>query len=198
MARSLAGPAFFFPLLFSGLVLLSAACIPMKQARVAAVALTLQDVAAAAAKQSDTTIVREGTPAYLMLVDGLIEAYPDNRELLLAGCKAYASYASMFVADVRPKQGEALYRKARLYGFRALSYRADFGKAAAGNLDEFRSFLRQYRMCGLSFGQPVPGPDGSAVIWATLTPWEICRSLKPPWTGSSNWMKPTTTVAPIC
>ncbi len=160
MARSLAGPAFFFPLLFSGLVLLSAACIPMKQARVAAVALTLQDVAAAAAKQSDTTIVREGTPAYLMLVDGLIEAYPDNRELLLAGCKAYASYASMFVADVRPKQGEALYRKARLYGFRALSYRADFGKAAAGNLDEFRSFLRQYKK------EDVPALFWTASAWA--------------------------------
>ena len=86
-AISVSGFLILIPVLLFG----ATGCIPVKQARVAAVALTLQDVAQAAGKQSDAAIVKEGTPAYLMLVDGLIEAYPDNRELLLAGCKAYAS-----------------------------------------------------------------------------------------------------------
>jgi len=146
---------FFFPLIVS-LLLSSTACIPTKSARVAGVALTLQDVAQAAAKQTDVTIVREGTPAYLMLVDGLIEAYPGNRELLVAGCRAYTSYAAMFLADDQPKEAEALYRKAKLYGFRALSDRGDFGKAASGNLDEFQSFLQRYKK-----------EDVPALFWAT-------------------------------
>jgi hypothetical protein len=135
-------------------------CVPVKPARVAAVALTLQDVAQAAGKQADPTVVREGTPAYLMLVDGLIEAYPDNRELLLAGCKANASYASMFVADDRPKEAEALYRKARLYGFRALSEKGDFAQAAAGNLEDFKQFLLRYRK------DDVPALFWTASAWA--------------------------------
>jgi hypothetical protein len=126
---------------------------------VAGVALTLQDVAQAAAKQTDLTIVREGTPAYLMLVDGLIEAYPDNRELLVAGCRAYTSYAAMFVAEDQAKEAEALYLKAKLYGFRSLADKGDFGKAAAGNLEEFKSFLQRYQK------EDVPALFWTASAW---------------------------------
>ena len=63
------------------LFLASGGCAPTKPARVSAAAYTAEDVFIAASKQSDPTIVRAGTPAYLMLVDGLIEAYPDNSEL---------------------------------------------------------------------------------------------------------------------
>ncbi len=160
MVRSYPASSSFFALLMAGLILSCIGCIPVKSARVAAVALTLQDVAQAAGRQTDATIVREGTPAYLMLVDGLIEAYPDNRELLVAGCKAYASYASMFVADDQPKAAEALYRKAKLDGFRALSDRGDFGQAAAGSLDEFKSFLERYKK------EDVPALFCTASAWA--------------------------------
>jgi len=160
MARLFAFSARFLPLYMSGLVFFSAGCIPTKQARVAAVALTLQDVAAAAAKQQDATIIREGTPAYLMLIDGLIEAYPNNRDLLLAGCRAYASYTSMFVVDDHPKTVEALYLKAKLYGFRALSDGGDFGQAASGNLEEFRTFLQRYKK------EDVPALFWTASAWA--------------------------------
>jgi hypothetical protein len=151
-------PYCFFPLIV-GLLLSSAACIPTKSARVAGVALTLQDVAQAAAKQTDATIIREGTPAYLMLVDGLIEAYPGNRDLLVAGCKAYASYASMFLSDDQSKEAEALYRKAKLYGFRALSDKGDFANTASGNLEEFRSFLQRYKK------EDVPALFWTASAW---------------------------------
>ena len=124
--------------------LLGTACAPVKPARVAAVAHTAEDVARAAAKQSDPTIVRRGSPAYLMLIDGLIEAYPDNRDLLIAGCRAYLSYASSFLEDTDLREANTLYGKAKLYGFRALSKKRDFNEAVSGNLDDFINSLQQY------------------------------------------------------
>lgn len=131
----------------SGLLAFCAGCIPAKSTRVAAVALTVQDVAKAAAKQSDPTIVREGTPAYLMLVDGLLEAYPDNEDLLIAACQANGSYASTFLSDEEREKSEAIYRKAKHYGFRVLSIisKVDFEKAASGSLEEFTQLLQRFK-----------------------------------------------------
>jgi hypothetical protein len=119
-------------------------CIPTKQARVAAVAYTAEDVIRAAAKQPDPAIVRDGSPAYLMLIDGLIEAYPRSRELLTSGCQGYTVYASSFVEDSDQVKASLLYSKAKEYGFRALSIRRDFQRAASGPLDDFVIFLRDY------------------------------------------------------
>ena len=112
------GLVFFWSL---SLLLAFGGCAPTKPARVTAVAYTAEDVFTAAAKQSDPTIVRAGTPAYLMLVDGLIEAYPDNSKLLTAGCQVYTAYASSFVEDTDPEYAAALYAKAKHCGFRAVS-----------------------------------------------------------------------------
>jgi hypothetical protein len=124
--------------------MLSVSCLPLKQARMAAVARTVADVADAAAKQSDPTVVRAGTPAYLMLIDGLVEAFPENEDLLLAGCKAYIFFASSFLEDSHPEEASALYAKARDYGFRALSRKRDFRGARSGSLAGFTSFLESY------------------------------------------------------
>lgn len=151
------GPALF---VLSSLLFL-AGCAPFKSTRVAAVAFTMQDVAQAAAKQSDLSIIREGTPAYLMLVDGLIEAYPQNDDLLVAACRAYSSYASSFLSDEQQDEARALYRKAKLYGFRALSGRDDFAKAAVGNLQEFEAVLQKYGK------DDVPAMFCAANAWAS-------------------------------
>ena len=137
-------------------------CMPFKQARVAAVAFTLEDVANAAAKQSDVAIVREGSPAYLMLISGLIEAYPENKDLLIAGSRAYTSYASSFMTGEDEEELEAIYRKAKLYGFRSLSGRADFAEAASGSLDDFGEVLRRYGK------KDVPALFWTANAWAGL------------------------------
>ena len=150
------GLVFFWSL---SLLLVFGGCAPTKPARVTAVAYTAEDVFIAAAKQSDPTIVRAGTPAYLMLVDGLIEAYPDNSKLLTAGCQAYTAYASSFVEDTDPENAAALYAKAKHYGFRALSKKQDFQQVVAGNLDEFVAFLKQYNK------QDVPSLFWTASAW---------------------------------
>jgi hypothetical protein len=128
----------------SGLVLLSltfySACIPSKRLTVAAVGSVLEEVATASSKQSDITVIREGTPAYLMLIDGLIEAYPQNEELLIAGAKAYSSYAALFSEEERDK-ARLLYLKAKEYGLRALSKRREFKEVLPKPLNQFEPCL---------------------------------------------------------
>ena len=142
------------------LLLSAGGCIPGKQARVAAVAYTAEDVLRAAAKQSDSTIVRDGSPAYIMLMDGLIEAYPRNVNLLTAGCQAYTVYASSFVEDDDPGKAAILYSKAKKYGFRALSLRRDFQQAVWGNPNEFVVFLRDFTQ------EDVPALFWTSSAWA--------------------------------
>jgi tetratricopeptide (TPR) repeat protein len=150
-------------LLISVFVLSAAACFPSKTARVAAVAYTAEDVARAAAKQSDPALVRAGTPAYLMLLDGLIEASPDNGKLLVSGCQAYSTYASLFTAEAEQTRTGALYARAREYGFRALSTRADLRVALSGTLPEFSVMLQR-------FGKgDVPALFCTASSWARWT-----------------------------
>jgi hypothetical protein len=99
------------------------ACLYSKKARVGAAALLVQDVAKAAYKQSDLTIIREGMPAYLMLMDGMVEAWPDNEQLLIAAAQAYSSFNSVFTADQDEEYLKLIAEKARAYALRALAQR---------------------------------------------------------------------------
>ena len=60
-------------------------------------------------------------PSYLMLIDGMVEALPDNERLLITATQAYSSYASAFVEEEDKEYAIALYTKARDYAFRALT-----------------------------------------------------------------------------
>jgi tetratricopeptide (TPR) repeat protein len=99
------------------------ACIPNKQITVGSAATLLEDVSNSANKQSDLRVIREGMPAYLMLIDGMIEAVPDNARLLITAAQAYASFASAFVEDADTEYARKLYEKAKKYALRALELR---------------------------------------------------------------------------
>lgn len=49
--------------------------------------------------QNDLETVKAGSPAYLIMIDSLIEGDPDNPSMLIAGSKLYGSYATAFVDD---------------------------------------------------------------------------------------------------
>lgn len=49
--------------------------------------------------QNDLETVRVGAPAYLIMIDGLIEGDPQSTHLLIAGSKLYSSYHLAFVDD---------------------------------------------------------------------------------------------------
>jgi len=68
--------------------------------------------------QNDLATVRDGEPAYLLLIDGFILNDPDNEELLLAGARLYDTYAGIFVED--KQRAARLSDKAHDYARRAL------------------------------------------------------------------------------
>ena len=68
--------------------------------------------------QNDIETVREGAPAYLIMIDGLIEGDPENTDLLLAGSKLYFSYTSAFIED--EERAKRLAQKSLNYSTTAL------------------------------------------------------------------------------
>ena len=133
--------------ILSGLSLLflpfTSACIP-KALTVVAVGSILEDVVKSSARQSDISILREGTPAYLMLIDGLIEAYPQNEKLLVTGASAYSSYAALFPGREDREKAKWLYLRGRDYGLRALSNRGQFRELPPKPLDQFEPCLKGF------------------------------------------------------
>ncbi len=86
--------------------------------------------------QNDPKTVRDGAPAYLLLVDGLIRDDPNNVQLLIMGAKLYATYAGVFVDD--PERAARLMNRARDYGDRALcKRRREFCATESQSYDQF-------------------------------------------------------------
>jgi hypothetical protein len=65
--------------------------------------------------------VRDGVPAYLLLIDGIIGSDPQNVDGLLAGAKLYGAYAGGFVDE--PERVQRLANRAYVYAKRALCLR---------------------------------------------------------------------------
>jgi hypothetical protein len=112
------------------------ACLPSKKARVGTAALLLEDVSTAAYKQSDLRTIREGMPAYLMLIDGMIEAWPDNAQLLLAAAQAYSSFGSI-LGDQDKEYAKLLAVKAKDYALQSLTQRG-FKDPVKSPFDDFK------------------------------------------------------------
>jgi len=79
------------------------------------------DLSTAILNQNDPATVRDGAPAYLLLIDGLIEGSPEDTQLLLAGARLYSSYAAIFVTD--PERAQLMNAKAYAYAKRAMCER---------------------------------------------------------------------------
>jgi hypothetical protein len=67
---------------------------------------------------NDPETVRQGAPAYLLMVDALIAGDANNTNLLMAGAQLYSSYTSGFVDD--PERAVRLAERGRAYGWRGL------------------------------------------------------------------------------
>ncbi|MGI9307728.1 MAG: TRAP transporter TatT component family protein [Gammaproteobacteria bacterium] len=68
--------------------------------------------------QDDPELVREALPAYLLLLDSVVESDPENEQVLSAAAQLYAGYGSVFVSD--PTRAARLTTRARAYAERAL------------------------------------------------------------------------------
>ncbi len=112
-------------------------------------------------QQQDVDLAEQGTPTFLLLLDGLIVHSPKDKKLLLSGAKAYSSYRAAFVGDKYPERNKILAEKAREYAFRAFSlHNRKFAKAKDKPHSEFVTYLP-------SFGEKdVPYLFYVATCWA--------------------------------
>jgi hypothetical protein len=86
-------------------------------------------------------MIREGMPAYLMLMDGMIEALPDNEQLLIAAAQGYSSFASVFVEDQDKEYAKLLFEKGRQYALRSLEIRG-LKEPLQSPFDDFKAELK--------------------------------------------------------
>jgi hypothetical protein len=112
-------------------------------------------------QQSDVVIAEQGTPAFLLLLDGLIEHSPTNASLLLAGAQSYSAYAAAFVGDKAPERNKQLTDKAKNYALRALSlHNKRFSRVKDRPFPEFATCLGSLKK------KDVPYVFYAAASWA--------------------------------
>ena len=110
--------------------------------------------------QNDVELVRDGAPAFLLMLDALAEAHPDNPTVLIAAAEAQLAYATGFVDKANRERTRTMYNKAKRYGLRALSKaNRQFAAAVDQPIDEFKRSLRTFRK-----------PDARTLI-TTATAW---------------------------
>lgn len=119
------------------------------------------DITKSFMQQRDVVLAEQGIPAFLLIIDGMIERNPEDKSLLLSGAKAYSSYTAAFVGEKNPERNRILTGKAKEYAFRAFSlHNRKFAETKDGPYQEFVDFLS-------SLGKrDVPYLYYSATCWA--------------------------------
>ena len=96
--------------------------------------------------QEDVELVRDGAPAFLLVLDALAESHPDNPAVLLSAAEAQLAYATAFVDKSRRERARQMYRKARDYGLRTLiETNPRFARARDADADTFAACLQSFR-----------------------------------------------------
>jgi hypothetical protein len=95
--------------------------------------------------QNDVDLVREGAPAFLLMLDALAEAHPDKPAVLIAAAEAQMAYAMGFVDQSQKERSKTMFLKAKTYGLRALSQNRRFARALSGSHDDFLQALSSFR-----------------------------------------------------
>lgn len=114
-------------------LLLLGACASMMQSATNGMATNLS---AAIMNQDDPETVRDGAPAYLLMLDSFIEGAPEDASMLGAAAELYAAYGVIFVED--QQRADRLTSRALSYSQRSL---CASNKATCGTLDDtFQAF----------------------------------------------------------
>ncbi len=99
--------------------------------------------------QDDPELVRDGAPAYLLMLDSFVQGAPENESVLGAAAELYSAYGVVFVDD--PNRARKLTNRGLSYGQRTLCA-AD--QQACGlwelNYDEFVAGLQLIRAKNVS------------------------------------------------
>jgi hypothetical protein len=109
--------------------------------------------------QNDPATVREGAPAYLLMLDGLVEGDPDSVHLRLGAARLYSAYATAFVED--PERARRLAQRGLDHARHALCLDlARVCETLDGPYEPFAASLQALRR------EDVPVLYGLASAWA--------------------------------
>jgi hypothetical protein len=98
-----------------GICFLNAGCASLISSAASGLA---DNLSAAVVNQNDPETVRDGAPAYLLLLDSFLEGSPDDPALLAAAANLYATYGTVFADD--PERAARLTDRALTYSTRAM------------------------------------------------------------------------------
>lgn len=140
---------------------LGGGCALVRKGMEGAVAPMADSLAVSLQRQQDVDLVRDGAPAYLLLLDGMVDARPDNPKLLLAAADAQSAYALAFLDRAEQPRAHLMYGKARDYGLRILQQNKAFAAALQEkNSDRFAQSLEEFK------ARDVPALFTTANAWA--------------------------------
>lgn len=107
-------------------------------------------------QQTDITLVCQGTPPYLLMIDSLIASDPQEEDMLILGAKAYGGYiGAMQECGLPPDRISAMADKAHLYGTRLLGQLLP--TSPSSSLEEFEKKL-----------QRTSKSDAAALFWGSF------------------------------
>jgi len=117
------------------LLLMLGACSSVMQSATNGMAANLS---AAIMNQNDPETVRDGAPAYLLMLDSFVQGSPDDSAMLAAASELYAAYGVIFVED--GQRADRLTTRALSYAERSLC--ASNEVACGMNKVSFKEFDR--------------------------------------------------------
>ena len=109
-----------------------------------------EDLSVAILESEDLEMVREGAPAYLILLDGLISNSPDDKFLLRQSAVLHSAYAGAFVDD--PGRSKLLAGKAKNLAIRAICLSLEDGCGIDDmNYQELTDWLKEQPDSSIEF-----------------------------------------------
>jgi len=151
----------FLPLwMMVTLVCACSGCAIARRAAANAGLNTMRSLVVAIESQPDPELVRQGLPAFILLIDGMLVSYPQNTDLLLAATNAYNSYCQAFLTNEdEAERASKLYARAKDYGLRLLRQRQFFNAVIEGSIDDYEAALRLFTV------SDVPHVHAAAAAW---------------------------------
>lgn len=102
----------------------------------------LDPISASLQQQKDIALLKDGAPSLLLMIDGFIQANPDNADLLLDGAKAYAAYASSLAEFKERERAVTVSEKAKTYGIMLLDHFQIINPVQSQSVDALKKGLQ--------------------------------------------------------
>lgn len=103
---------------------------------------TVTDLTDALYQQRDVQLAREGSAAFILVTDGLIQSRFTDPDALLMGVQTYTAYASAFAVGIDDSRAHRLLDQALEYGLKMWQLRFGWPEVRTINLDKWISELR--------------------------------------------------------